>query len=87
MSGLDVFALFILLVLALTGLGAVVFLANWPGKVAQERSHRHWQAIQIGGWVTLIAGGVFWPLVLIWAYMDDPEVVSTLEIDDKELSQ
>ena len=28
--------------------------------------------VAVGGWATLIFGFVFWPLVLIWAYVDAP---------------
>ena len=70
MSGLDFFALFVLLVLMVTALAAVVFLGSWPGKVAEQRNHRHREAIKVGGWVTLFAGGFFWPLILIWSFME-----------------
>lgn len=70
MSGLDIFALIVLLSLLATAMAAVVMLGSWPGKVAEQRHHKHREAVKVGGWVTLFAGGVFWPLVLIWAYMD-----------------
>ena len=30
------------------------------------------QAVAIGGWATLIFAFPFWPLVLIWAFVDVP---------------
>ena len=68
MDLLDITALACLLIT----LGLVVvliwFLAGLPGRVAKERSHPYADAIQVGGWVTLILGGVGWPFVLMWAY-------------------
>jgi hypothetical protein len=40
--------------------------------VARKRGHPWAEAVSIGGWVTLIFGFVFWPLVMIWAYVDVP---------------
>ncbi|WP_366140690.1 DUF3302 domain-containing protein [uncultured Shimia sp.] len=37
------------------------------------RDHPYRTAVTIGGWVTLIGGGVFFPLVLIWAYAGTPD--------------
>ena len=68
MTGIDIFSLFVMVVLVVTGLGIFVFLGTWPGRVARRSNHRQVQAITIGSWVALIAGGVLWPLVLIWAH-------------------
>lgn len=68
MSGLDVVALILILLLLAMVVGVVFFLATWPGRVAEKRGHPYLSAIQIGGWVTLIFGGIFWPLVLMWAH-------------------
>ena len=43
-----------------------------PGRIARKRGHPWAQAVTVGGWATLICGFVFWPLVLIWAYVDVP---------------
>ena len=68
MTGIDIFALIVLLILVATAIFVFVFLGMWPGKVARQRNHPQTDAINIGSWVGLIAGGVLWPLVLIWAY-------------------
>lgn len=68
MSGLDIAAIGMLLFLAGLAIALVVFLGGWPGRVATKRQHPFKSAVSIGGWVTLVAGGVFYPLVLIWAY-------------------
>ena len=77
MSGLDIFSLIVLLVLAATILGVFVFLGLLPGKVARQRNHPQVAAITIGVWVALIAGGILWPLVLVWAYMQPSSAGST----------
>ena len=68
MTGIDIFALLVLLILVATVIFVFVFLGMWPGKVARQRNHPQADAINIGSWVGLIAGGVLWPFILIWAY-------------------
>ncbi len=68
MTGMDIFALIVLLILVATVIFVFVFLGMWPGKVARQRNHPQADAINIGSWVGLIAGGVLWPLILIWAF-------------------
>lgn len=69
MSGIDIFALIVLIIIIGTILAAFVFLGLWPGKIARQRNHPQVEAITIGSWVALIAGGVLWPIILIWAYV------------------
>ena len=68
MGGFDIAAILILVLLCVIILGVIYFLASWPGRVADERGHPYAPAIQIGGWATLLFGGIFWPFVLMWAY-------------------
>ena len=81
MNTLDYIAIGILVFLAVLAIIVVVFLGGWPGRVAVARQHPYRSAVSIGGWVTLIAGGVFYPLVLIWAYAGstDAEVEAAAE--------
>lgn len=69
MSGIDIFALIVLIIIIGTILAAFVFLGLWPGKIARQRNHPQVEAITIGSWVALIAGGLLWPIILIWAYV------------------
>ena len=55
-----------------TGGNGRVALGMLPGHIARKRQHPWAEAVSIGGWVTLIFGFVFWPLVMIWAYVDAP---------------
>jgi len=72
MSGLDVFAWIVLIVLAASTV-AVICIAGWlPGHIASQRGHPSAQAVRVAGWVTLLFGFALWPLALIWAYVDAP---------------
>ncbi|THK36349.1 DUF3302 domain-containing protein [Ensifer sp. MPMI2T] len=72
MSMIDIFAWIVLIVLVLSTVFVIVFLAMLPGMIAKRRNHPWAEAVTVGGWVTLFFGFVFWPLVLIWAYVDIP---------------
>ena len=68
MSGLDIFALIILIVLILSGIGVWVLLAIYPGKIARQRNHPQADAINVCGWWGAITLGILSPLAFIWAY-------------------
>lgn len=70
---IDIFAWIVLTVLIATLVAIFVALGMMPGHIARKRGHPWAEAVAIGGWVTLIFGFVFWPLVMIWAYVDFPE--------------
>lgn len=72
MSMLDVFAWIVLIVLLLSTVAVVVFLARLPGSIAKGRNHPWAQAVTVAGWVTLFLGFALWPVALIWAYVDVP---------------
>jgi hypothetical protein len=72
MSFLDIFAWIVLVVLVATLVAVFVALGMMPGRIARRRGHPWAQAVTVGSWATLIFGFVFWPLVLIWAYVDYP---------------
>ncbi|MBE9532661.1 MAG: DUF3302 domain-containing protein [Proteobacteria bacterium] len=69
MSGLDIFALIVLLIIVGSALAIFIFMGLLPGKVAKQNNHPQVEAITIGSWVALLAGGILWPLILIWAYI------------------
>lgn len=69
MSGLDIFAWIVLVVLILTALAGWIILAVLPGKIAKRRKHAHADAVNVAGWVGAIGFGVIWPLALIWAFI------------------
>ena len=71
MTGFDIAAWFVLLLLAALGIAAVVLIGSLPGIVASKRNHPYADAIMVGGWATLLVGVVLWPIVLMWAFCPD----------------
>lgn len=77
MSALDIFAWIVLVVLVASTIG-VLCIAGWlPGHVAARRNHPWAEAVKVAGWVSLLFGGVLWPLAFIWAYVDAPRADAT----------
>lgn len=68
MSGLDIFAWIVLVVLIATVITIFVFLAMLPGRIAKQRNHPQQEAVNVAGWLGAIAMGFFWPLALVWAF-------------------
>ncbi len=69
MSGIDIFAWVVLVVMIVTVLVIVAVLGLMPGKVARKREHPQAEAINVASWLALIFGFAAWPFVLVWAYM------------------
>jgi hypothetical protein len=72
MSGLDIFAWIVLVILVASALAIFFIAGSLPGHIAKTRGHPHAEAVQVAGWVTLIFGFALWPIALIWAYVDVP---------------
>jgi hypothetical protein len=68
MSGLDLFALIILITLTAAALAIWVMLGMMPGRIAAERDHPQVEAIRICGWLGAITLGILSPLAFVWAY-------------------
>ncbi len=68
MSGLDIFAIIVLIILLLAAVAIWVVLAMLPGKIAKSRNHPQAEAINIGGWLGALFAGVLWPIFLVWSY-------------------
>lgn len=68
MTGLDIFALIVLIVLVAAGLAIWAILGAYPGKIARERNHPQADAIAMCGWWGVITLGILTPLAFIWAY-------------------
>jgi hypothetical protein len=72
MSGYDIFAWIVLIILAVSVV-AVFCIAGWlPGHIAKGRGHPYADAVTVAGWITLFFGFALWPVALIWAYIDIP---------------
>jgi hypothetical protein len=50
-----------------------------PGKIAAQRNHPQAEAINIGGWLGAILGGILWPIFLIWAFSKPVHITITSE--------
>ena len=68
MTGLDIFALIVLIVLILCGLAVWILIAIYPGKIAMQRNHPQADAITVCGWWGALTLGILTPLAFIWAY-------------------
>jgi hypothetical protein len=65
---IEIFSLIVLVILVIFVIGVIIALAIWPGRIARARNHPFADAINVAGWVSILAGGVLWPLALVWAY-------------------
>jgi prepilin signal peptidase PulO-like enzyme (type II secretory pathway) len=72
MSGYDVFAWIVLVILLASAIGVICIVGWLPGHIAKSRGHPHAQAVTVAGWITLFFGFALWPLAFIWAYLDVP---------------
>jgi hypothetical protein len=74
MSGFDIFAWVVLVILIASIIAVFCVMGALPGHIARRRNHPQAQAVTVAGWVTLIFGFALWPVALIWAYVDVPAV-------------
>ena len=70
MSGLDIFALIILIVLVGVIVVIWVLLGMMPGRIAQSRNHPQAEAVNMCGWWGALTLGILSPVAFIWAYMN-----------------
>jgi hypothetical protein len=68
MTWLDVFALVILGILAVTAVALSILLGMLPGQIARRRRHPQADAISVCGWWGVLTLGLLLPLAYIWAY-------------------
>ena len=68
MSGLDIFALIVLITLIVCFLALWALLGMYPGKIARQRNHPQADAISVCGWWGAITMGVLSPIAFVWAY-------------------
>lgn len=71
MDFLQLFALFVLIILVVTAIGLWLWLAVLPGRIAKERSHSQAEAVRICGYWGAITLGILMPLAFVWAYWED----------------
>jgi hypothetical protein len=76
MTGLDIFALIVLIVLVAAALAIWAMLGMYPGKIARQRNHPQADSIAVCGWWGAITLGILTPIAFIWAY-SNPEATLT----------
>lgn len=70
---LTIIALLVIVLLVVLAVVVFVALAQWPGRVARERSHPQAEAIAVLSWGgLLLTVGIGWLLSLVWAYARPP---------------
>jgi hypothetical protein len=84
MSGLDVFALIVLVVLLICLLGVWALLGMFPGKIARERNHPQAMAINVCGWWGALTMGLLTPIAFIWAYTNPAATLGGQSIPQTE---
>lgn len=57
---LNIFAWIVFVIMIISLFAILAYMGNWPGAVARKRNYPYVDAITIGSWVTLLAGGIFW---------------------------
>jgi hypothetical protein len=66
----DCFAFVVFAVLLATFVVVFIFLGSLPGKIARQRGHPQAAAINVAGWLGMFTFFIFWPLALLWAFMN-----------------
>lgn len=87
MTGIDYFAIFVLIVLILTVIVGFIALAMLPGKIAAKNNHPQAAAVNAAGWLGALFGGVFWPLAMVWAMIKSPTLYTDDASANKDLMQ
>lgn len=68
MTGIDIFAWIVFVVILVSVAYVFVVLAMLPGKIAKERGHPYAEAINVAGWLgMLLTAGLAWAAALVWA--------------------
>jgi hypothetical protein len=86
MTGLDIFALIVLLILVVAVLAIWAMLGAYPGKIAKQRNHPQAEAIAVCGWWGALTMGILTPLAFIWAY-SNPDATLRGKLLDKPVEK
>ena len=69
----DVVVWLVVLMVPIVGVTVFWFLHIWPERVAEQKHHPQAAAIQALCLMSLVFGGLLWPLAMLWAYMKPME--------------
>jgi len=70
----DVVVWLVVILVPIVGISAFWFLHIWPERVAEAKHHPQAAAIQALCLMSLVFGGLLWPLAMLWAYMKPMEL-------------
>lgn len=66
----------------IVGIAAFWIVHIWPERVAEQKHHPQAAAIQALCLLSLVFGGLLWPLAMLWAYMKPMEFKLVRDADD-----
>lgn len=66
----------------IVGISVFWLLHIWPERVAEQKHHPQAAAIQALCLMSLVFGGLLWPLAMLWAYMKPMEFKLARDEDD-----
>jgi len=78
----DVVVWLVVILVPIVGITIFWILHIWPEKVAEKRNHPQASAIQALCLMSLVFGGLLWPLAMLWAYMKPLEFRLARDEDD-----
>ena len=81
----DVVVWVVVILVPIVGISAFWFLHIWPERVAEQKHHPQAPAIQALCLMSLVFGGLLWPLAMLWAYMKPMEFKLAREDDDRPI--
>ena len=78
----DVVVWVVVIMVPIVGVTVFWILHIWPEKVAEQKHHPQAAAIQALCLMSLVFGGLLWPLAMLWAYMKPMEFKLARDEDD-----
>jgi hypothetical protein len=78
----DVVVWLVVIMVPLVGVTVFWVLHVWPERVAEQKHHPQAAAIQALCLMSLVFGGLLWPLAMLWAYMKPMEFKLARDDDD-----
>lgn len=78
----DVVVWLVVILVPIVGVTVFWILHIWPEKVAEKKHHPQAAAIQALCLLSLVFGGLLWPLAMLWAYMKPMEFKLVRDEDD-----
>jgi hypothetical protein len=80
----DVVVWVVVILVPLVGVTVFWVLHVWPERVAEQKHHPQAAAIQALCLMSLVFGGLLWPLAMLWAYMKPMEFKLARDEDDPQ---